>query len=40
MTNKEFIESIRLDGENWRSVAGYEDLYAVSDFGRVVALEK
>lgn len=40
MTNKEFIESIRLNGENWRRVAGYEDLYAVSDFGRVVALEK
>ena len=40
MTNKEFIESIRLDGENWRSVVGWEDYYMVSSFGRVVSLDR
>ena len=36
MTNEEFINSIRLDGEEWRDVVGYEDRYMVSSFGRVV----
>ena len=40
MTNQEFIESIRLEGEEWRPVVGYESLYMVSSFGRVVALAK
>ena len=38
MTKEEFIESIRLDGEEWRDVLGFEGLYIVSSFGRVAAL--
>lgn len=40
MTNQEFIEFIRLEGEEWRDVVGYEGLYKVSSFGRVLSLEK
>lgn len=40
MTNQEFIESIRLEGEEWRPVVGWEDAYMVSSLGRVVALER
>lgn len=36
MTNQEFIESIRLEGEEWRDVVGYENHYMVSSFGRVI----
>lgn len=35
MTNEEFIERIRLEGEEWKPVVGYEDRYMVSSFGRV-----
>jgi hypothetical protein len=38
MTNEEFIESIRLDGEEWKDVVGYEGHYMVSSFGRIVSL--
>ena len=38
MTNQEFIESITLEGEEWRDVVGYEGYYMVSSFGRVVSL--
>ena len=38
MTNQEFIESIRLEGEEWRDVSGWEGYYAVSSFGRVASL--
>ncbi len=38
MTNEEFIESIRLENEEWRNVVGYEGLYMVSSFGRVASL--
>lgn len=37
MTNKEFLESIILEGEEWRDVVGWEELYAVSNFGRVAS---
>lgn len=37
MTNEEFIESIRLEGEEWRDVVGYENSYCVSSFGRVMS---
>lgn len=37
MTNKEFLESITLEGEKWRDVVGWEGLYAVSNFGRVAS---
>lgn len=36
MTNSEFIESIRLKGEEWRDVV-FNPRYAVSSLGRVVA---
>ena len=38
MTNEEFIESIRLQGEEWRDVVGFEDFYMVSSDGRIVSL--
>lgn len=38
MTNQEFIESIRLEGEEWRDVVGFEGRYMVSSFGRVASL--
>jgi hypothetical protein len=37
MTNQEFIESISLKNEEWRDVVGYEGLYMVSSFGRVLS---
>lgn len=40
MTNQEFIESIRLEGEEWRDVVGYESLYMVSSLGRVIGLPR
>ena len=40
MTNQEFIESIRLEGEEWRDVVGLEGLYAISSFGRVACLKE
>lgn len=40
MTNEEFIESIRLEGEEWKDVVGYEGLYIVSSLGRVASLER
>jgi hypothetical protein len=39
MTKEEFIESARLEGEEWRDVLGFEGLYIVSSFGRVAALK-
>lgn len=38
MTNEEFIESIKLDNEEWRDVVGYEGLYMVSSHGRILSL--
>lgn len=40
MTNEEFIKSISLKGEEWRDIIGYEGLYMVSSFGRVISLER
>lgn len=40
MTNQEFIESIALEGEEWRDVVGYEGYYMVSSLGRVVSLAR
>lgn len=40
MTNQEFLESITLEGEEWRDVIGYEGLYMVSNIGRVVFLHR
>lgn len=40
MTNQEFIESIALEGEEWRDVVGYDYEYKISSFGRLVSLYK
>lgn len=40
MTKQEFIESIRLEGEEWRDVPNYENQYSVSSLGRVVTCSK
>jgi len=40
MTNEEFIESIRLEGEEWRDVVGFENLYMVSSLGRIASLKR
>lgn len=37
MTTEEFIESIRLEGEEWKVIPNWEG-YAVSTFGRVASL--
>ena len=38
MTNEEFIESITLDGEEWRDIPGFEGLYMASSEGRIISL--
>ena len=40
MTNEEFIKSISIEGEEWRDVVGFENLYKVSSHGRIVSLAK
>lgn len=40
MNNQEFLKSITLYGEEWRDVIGFEGLYKVSSYGRVVSLER
>ena len=40
MTNEEFIKSISFEGEEWRDVVGFEGLYMVSSFGRVISLKR
>ena len=39
MTNQEFIESIALEGEEWRDVVGYEGKYWISSFGRTLSYQ-
>lgn len=38
MTKQEFVESIRLDGEEWRDVVGREGRYIVSNHGRIATI--
>lgn len=38
MTKEEFIESIRLEGEEWRPILGFNNKYYVSNFGRVLTI--
>lgn len=38
MTNEEFIKSISLEGEEWRGIVGYEDMYMVSSYGRILSI--
>jgi hypothetical protein len=40
MTNEEFINSIKLDGEEWRDIPTWEGYYMISSFGRVLSLER
>lgn len=40
MTNEEFIKRISLECEEWRDVVGFEGLYKVSSFGRVLSMAK
>lgn len=40
MTNQEFIESIALEGEEWRDVVGFEGKYLISSNGRVISLSR
>lgn len=40
MTNEEFLASITLEGEEWKDVVGWENLYMVSSLGRVVSLSR
>ena len=35
MTNEEFIKSVSLEGEIWKDVKGFENQYAISDYGRI-----
>lgn len=37
MTNEELLRSISLEGEEWRDVVGYEGIYTVSSFGRIIS---
>lgn len=40
MTNEEFIASISIDGEVWKPVQGFENLYMISTESRVVSLSR
>ena len=40
MTNQEFIESIRLEGESWKTLSDFDGMYAVSNKGRVVSFAR
>ena len=38
MTKEEFIESVRLEGEEWKPISGFNNKYYVSNFGRVLSV--
>ena len=38
MTKEEFIQSIALEGEEWKDVVGYEGYYIVSNLGRIATI--
>lgn len=40
MNNQEFLEKISFKGEEWRDLDGYNLMFAVSNFGRVVRYEQ
>lgn len=40
MTTEEFINSIKLDGEEWRDIPTWEGYYMISSFGRVLSLKR
>lgn len=38
MTKEEFIESVRLNGEEWKPICGFNNKYYVSNLGRVLSV--
>lgn len=40
MTTAEFIENNSLENESWKPIKGFEGLYMISSFGRVLSCEK
>lgn len=40
MTNQEFIESIALEGEIWKTLTDYQDAYAISNMGRIISFAR
>ena len=40
MNKEEFIESVRLEGEEWKDIPEYEDIYMVSSLGRVASISR
>lgn len=40
MTKEEFIQSIALEGEEWKDVPTWEGYYMISSFGRVLSVER
>ncbi len=40
MTKEEFIQSIALEGEEWRDVPTWEGYYMISSFGRMISVER
>lgn len=38
MTNKEFIASVSLDGEEWKDIPSLQGCYIASTFGRIISL--
>jgi len=38
MTKEDFINSISLEGEEWKDVVGYEGYYIVSNYGRIATV--
>ena len=39
MTTEEFIQSIALEGEEWRDVIGYEGIYMISNYARILSVK-
>lgn len=40
MTNEEFIKAISFEGEEWKDIVGFEKLYMISTYGRVISLKR
>lgn len=40
MTNKEFIKSVSLPDEEWQNLIGYDGLYCISSYGRMISFSR
>lgn len=40
MTKEEFIQSIALEGEEWKDIPTWEGYYMISSFGRILSVER